>query len=69
MWICPYFGTHDGMSAPLIYYDILQNDHLEVKVGSCYLGSQIFEKKIENGFTMGLYPCLEIHDNVCVLLI
>ena len=46
MWICPYFGTHvDGMSAPLIYYDILQNDHLEVKVGSCDLGSQMFEKK------------------------
>ena len=33
-----YFDT------PLIYYG-LQNDHLEVKMGSCDLGSQIFEKK------------------------
>ena len=44
MWIYPYFGTHDGMSAPLIQYD-LQNDHLEVKKGSRDLGGQIFEKK------------------------
>ena len=26
----PYFGTHDGMSAPLIKYD-LKHEHLEVK--------------------------------------
>ena len=44
MRIYPYFGTHDGLSAPLISYD-LQKDHLEVKKGSCDLGSQIIEKK------------------------
>ena len=51
MRIYPYFGTHDGLSAPLISYD-LQKDHLEVKKGSCDLGSQIIEKKIKNGFTI-----------------
>ena len=30
MWIYPYFGTYDYKSAPLIKYD-LQNDDLEVK--------------------------------------
>ena len=30
MWMYLYFGTHDGMSASLIKYD-LQNYNLEVK--------------------------------------
>ena len=38
-------------------------------MGSCDLGSQIFEKKSENGFTMGVYPYLDTHDDICVLLI
>ena len=39
-------------------------------MGSCDLGSQIFEKKkIDNGFTMGVYPYLNTHDDACVLLI
>ena len=64
MWLYPYFGTHDSMSAPLIKYD-LQNDHLEVKKGG-----QIFEKnKIENWLIMGVYLYLDTHDEICVLLI
>ena len=37
-------------------------------MGSCDLENQIFEKKIENGFTMGVYPCLYTHDDVCAAI-
>ena len=32
-------------------------------------GVKFSKKKIENGFTMGVYPYLDTHDDVCVLLI
>ena len=59
-----YFDT------PLIYYG-LQNDHLEPwrsKWAVVTSGVKFSKKNIENGFTMGFYPCLDTHDDVCVLL-
>ena len=45
MWLYPYFGTHDSMSAPLIKYD-LQNDHLEVKNVNSAVNSYVSDIKM-----------------------
>ena len=41
----PYFGTHDGMSASLIKYD-LQNEHLEVRKINSTVDSYVIDIKI-----------------------